>query len=144
MVERAVSLKAGRQGPGLTNHDAVPGSHQEMTLADLLSALKYTMVGRDVVLYFCLAGDPGVHGGQGQDGLGLWVSVPSPEEEQEEAGGTMNTPVEDEGAGIVLRRVGKGVVEPSPQPLRGSREGSGIEAGCTLVCGTACSPLHRL
>ncbi|XP_063857734.1 skin secretory protein xP2-like, partial [Scylla paramamosain] len=38
----------------------------------------------------------------GKDSLGLWVSAPSPEEGQKEAR-SATTPVEDEGAGLVLR-----------------------------------------
>ncbi|XP_063846891.1 uncharacterized protein LOC135092358 [Scylla paramamosain] len=53
----------------------------------------------------------------GKDGLGLWVSAPSPEEGQKEAR-RATTPAEDEGAGLVLRGVGKGVVTPSPPPQR--------------------------
>ncbi len=53
----------------------------------------------------------------GKDSLGLWVSAPSPEEGQKEAR-SATTPAEDEGAGLVLRGVGKGVVAPSPPPQR--------------------------
>ncbi|XP_045137199.1 collagen alpha-1(I) chain-like [Portunus trituberculatus] len=72
---------------------------------------------------------PGQEAGQvgaspGSDGLGLWVSAPTPEERQEEAGGAVIPPVDEE-AGLVHRRVGRGETNPSPPPQREPR-GSGM------------------